>query len=232
MLAEYLNQTLGLGWVDLHSMFTICPNFADEPERGMSAFLWDADIPLIAFSHGVVQAKLGQPTVLLIRDPRAVIVSAWHCWTKHWPGPGGYYKGTLSEFVRGRRVGIKPIIRDLNAWGPSLGKLMVIHYEDLHARPRGTLYRITQYLELPESARAVLKAVEASTFDRMLQLELAQGLPGHDYDRGDPMSRRMRVGSVDSWKDELRREDEEYVQSFVNDHAVLEVKALLARYSK
>ena len=73
------------------------------------------------------------------------------------------------------------------------------------------------------------RAVEAARFQNMQKLELAQGLPDHDYDRSDSESRRMRRGKVGGFADYLTPDQIRLVETVCDRELKPQAKALLAR---
>jgi hypothetical protein len=147
--------------------------------------------------------------VLLVRDPRDVIVSLYH----QRRGRHGGYGGTLAEFLDERVGGIESLLRFYDAWAAEVDgprPPLVVRYEDLHVRPEAELRRILDFVGLTDVAEAVVaEAVEFASFDHMRQLEetgafasekLRPGRPG------DPTTYKTRRGEVGSHGDELTAE--------------------------
>ncbi|MCI5209850.1 MAG: hypothetical protein D3910_13890, partial [Candidatus Electrothrix sp. ATG2] len=113
----------------------------------------------------------GEKIVLLVRDPRDVLVSAWH----HLVYRERIYTGDLNEFIHDPLVGIDKLIRFMNMWLEAqkyLKGLLVVKYEDLLADCTGTVSNLLEFLGEDQIDRTRLsRAVELCSFNRMKRLE-------------------------------------------------------------
>src|SRR3546814_13073365 len=71
-------------------------------------------MPLVLISHRRHDAALfaDRPIILLIRDPRDIMVSAYFHATRH----KRRFGGTIGAFMRDRRHGLPALIRGWNGW--------------------------------------------------------------------------------------------------------------------
>jgi hypothetical protein len=160
--------------------------------------------------------------VLLIRDPRDVVVSYYH---------GGYTDQKLSKFIRGRR-GIGQCVKYLNRWAryfPKFKEVLVVGYEDLKADPDVWVTKMLRLLKVKASPGMVRKAVEFSSFKNMRTIERGRGkdnlLRSYKGKFGDLRgSVRVRKGKVGGFRQELSPEDIAYVDE--------QCKALHEAYSR
>ncbi len=147
--------------------------------------------------------------VLLVRDPRDVIVSLYH----QMHGRRGRYDGTLAEFVDEPVGGFASLLAFYDAWAAARGvpaDLLVVRYEDLHARPEDELARVLSFLGVTGVAPAtVTAAVEHGSFANMRRLE-ESGAAASDRLRpgrpGDVDTYKTRRGTVGGFRDELEPE--------------------------
>jgi len=82
--------------------------------------------------------------VLLVRDPRDVIVSLYHQLSAR----RDRYHGTLAEFVNQPVGGFASLLAFYDAWAAALdvpAALLVVRYEDLHARPEAELAQVLAF---------------------------------------------------------------------------------------
>jgi hypothetical protein len=147
--------------------------------------------------------------ILLVRDPRDVIVSLYH----QRRGRHGGYQGTLSEFLDERVGGFESLLRFYDAWADQLDALedvLVVRYEDLHTRPDAEIGRVLAFVGLEDVApEVVADAVAFGSFDHMRELEEGEAFaseklrPGRHGEFDTYKTRRGRVGG---YREELNRE--------------------------
>ncbi|MDW9474455.1 sulfotransferase domain-containing protein [Sinorhizobium meliloti] len=192
--------------IDLHNMFSIVPNFDLDPVRGMPGYRFreakDA-IPTILVSHLDYRASLflRRPVIMMVRDPRDVIVSAYFHATRH----KHRFAGTLTEFIKDRDQGMPKMIDYLNGWAAGLSNRahFVLSYEGLSVDTDGRTEAVLEFLRCPVDRTALRAAVEAGRFEAMQDRERVEGIPAHDYDRNDVESLRMRRGKAGGFRDYL-----------------------------
>jgi hypothetical protein len=197
------------------------PDDADVVELAHLAEL-DRRAPLVLVTHDddaqykapaeVERDKSGyrhRRVVLLVRDPRDVIVSLYH----QMHGRRGRYRGTLAEFLDEPVGGFASLLAFYDAWGDALDvptQLLVVRYEDLHARPGAELARVLAFLGVTGVAPAtVAAAVEYGSFANMRRRE-ESGAATSDRLRpgraGDVDTYKTRRGTVGGFRDELSPE--------------------------
>ena len=102
------------------------------------------------------------------------------------------------------------MLRFYDAWADQLeapGAVLVVRYEDLHARPDAELRRVLAFVGIDDVApEIVADAVEFGSFDHMRQLEENEAFaseklrPGR---QGDHDTYKTRRGTVGGHRDEL-----------------------------
>jgi hypothetical protein len=147
-----------------------------------------------------------KPVVLLVRDPRDVIVSLYH----QRRGRHGGYAGSLDEFLDERVGGFESLLRFYDVWADAPEPVLVVRYEDLHARADDELRRVLDFVGVEGvPAEVITDAVAYGSFDHMRELEeagafasekLRPGRPG-DFD-----TYKTRRGKVGGYRDELTAE--------------------------
>jgi hypothetical protein len=184
---------------DLTTTFRVLPNFDRDPVRGIDAFADEADLPLILVSHLPYRERLflDRPVLFLARDPRDVIVSAYFHATRH----KKTFSGDIAAFLDEPRYGLPALTRYLNGWADGLAGRphQLISYEKMLADPVPTVAAILAFLGVEPQPDILARAVAAARFDRMRDKERNGGIPGHDYDRNDDQSLRMRNGKAGSF---------------------------------
>ncbi|MCZ0963953.1 sulfotransferase domain-containing protein [Paracoccus benzoatiresistens] len=233
ILSSYLANAYGLQPApDLYSMFAVMPNFDMDTQRGLPAFAFAAHKsapPLIAVSH-LPYSRLrfrNHPIIFMVRDPRDVMVSKYFHATRH----KHRFSGDIDGFLRDPKHGIASLAEYLNGWSAGLQgrKHVVVSYEDLSRDTLGETARVLALLDLEIKPRMLADAVEAARFQNMQALELTKGLPGHDYDRRDGESRRMRRGKAGGFADYLTPEQIRFVETTCDRALTPEARALLTR---
>ncbi len=152
----------------------------------------------------------GSRVLLLVRDPRDVVVSNYFQATRR----ESYFSGSMAEFIRHERYGAGTLIRFMNLWlsdGSRSHAFAVLRYEDLQSDTFAATRRVLAFLGLEEVEDAVVKtAVEFAAFDNMRRIERTRGSrsfrlkPG---DPNDPESFKVRRGKIGGYADYLSRED-------------------------
>jgi Sulfotransferase domain len=143
--------------------------------------------------------------VLLVRDPRDVIVSLYH----QMHGRRDRYEGTLAEFVDEPVGGFASLLAFYDAWAAALDvptALLVVRYEDLHTRPEAELAQVLAFLGVAAAPATVAAAVAHGSFANMRRLE-ESGTTASDRLRpgraGDLDTYKTRKGMVGGFRDEL-----------------------------
>jgi alcohol sulfotransferase len=183
---------------DLTTTFRVLPNFDRDPVRGINAFMGKvADkLPLILVSHLPYRQRLflNRPVLFLVRDPRDVIVSAYFHATKH----KNTFSGSITEFLDEPTYGLPALVRFLNGWADGLANRPhhLISYEHMLAEPVAAVTSVLRFLGVEVQPDILHRAIASAQFDRMRDKERDSGIPGHEYDRNDDQSLRMRSGKA------------------------------------
>lgn len=200
LLSCYFADLAQLGFEpDLTTTFRVLPNFDRDPVRGIGAFVHNAGgdrLPLVLVSHLTYNPRLflDRPVIFLVRDPRDVIVSAYFHATRH----KKVFSGDIGAFLDDPTYGLPALFRFLNGWAEGLRgrRHILVSYERMQAEPEATVGGILSFLKMENHGDLLCKAIAAAQFDRMRDKERDQGIPGHDYDRSDTLSLRMRSGKT------------------------------------
>jgi len=151
--------------------------------------------------------------LLLVRDPRDVVVSCFFQATRR----KSHYKGDISSFVRSDNYGIRKIIHFYNIWEKNRSmprSFTLLRYEDIHQQPCESLRTTLNFLGVQDATDdEIREAVEFGSFDKMKEMESADGLkhkklrPGN---KSDPESFKVRKGKVGGYENYLDAEDIAY----------------------
>jgi hypothetical protein len=153
----------------------------------------DKRIPRILFTHDHVirhhTGNLGSKkdfyhkrVVLLVRDPRDVVVSMYHQWSHRAdPQKRALYSQlnpgddvSLFEFATNDHHGIPRNIRFLNSWSDDLGNfdhILVVHYEELKTSTQATMRKVLEFMQAPATDEEIRDAVSYAEFENMKKRE-------------------------------------------------------------
>ena len=158
--------------------------------------------------------------VLLVRDPKDVLVSSYFQATRRLR----VFDGTLSQFVRSERFGIRKVLAFLEGWHAgrdSPRKFLLLRYEDMIGDAQHALAAVLDFAgagKIPRST--VAGAVEFARFENMRKLEREGSFESdvlRPADPGDPESFKVRRGEVGGYARYLTEDDVRYIDSIVHD---------------
>ena len=232
LLSCYFAECVGLGFEpDLTTTFRVLPNFDRDPVRGVDAFTGrgtKADLPLILVSHLPYRQQLFpyRPVLFLVRDPRDVIVSAYFHATRHKRS----FSGEMDAFLSEEHYGLGALISYLNGWAEGLKNHPhhIISYEQMLTDPDDAVTGILSFLGVELRPDILARAISAARFDRMREKERDGGIPGHDYDRTDTQSMRMRSGKAGTFGQWLEDDQANLIVERCRRDLSAEAKALIA----
>lgn len=151
-------------------------------------------------------AYRGSRVILLVRDPRDVIVSFYHHSRARELTTG------LDEFLAQPAGSFASLLQFYENWASNLDvpdATLVVRYEDLHARTHEELARVLRFVGVDVPDETVAEAVAYGRFDNMRRLEEGDAL-GTDKlrprQRGDFRTYKTRRGKVGGFRDELTPE--------------------------
>ncbi len=167
-----------------------------------------------------------QDVILIVRDPRDVIVSLFFEMTKR----TRFYKdwgfdtsrvtqqaSDMSEFIRGPVGRLDTLLAYYTLWGQARteGPFHLVRYEDMHADTAAVLTAVVTAIdESPVDREAVLHAVEFCQFDKMRRYEKNNAFKSKTLvagDKSDPESFKVRKGQVGGYTEYLSAEDIAYI---------------------
>ncbi len=154
--------------------------------------------------------------VLLLRDPRDILVSSFFEATKR----QHIFSGTISEFIRDEEFGIVPLLKFHNQWietARQSANYKIEQYEDLRAHTLPVLDRIVRFLSgthLPEKRlAATIRAFSFESMKRMEKSGLLRAFYGKKLKAGntrDNESYKVRKGKTGGYTEYFSSEDIEY----------------------
>jgi Sulfotransferase domain len=171
------------------------------------------DSPQVKPAQQIIADKRAYRTtkvILLVRDPRDVVVSLYFHVTRR---RRQRYDGSLSDFVRDPVGSLASLLAFYDAWSTQLGagNVLLVRYEDMHADPGRELRRVLEFLGVTDvTGSAIERAVTGASFERLQRVE-REGTAGTRALRTDtahdPESYKVRRGKVGGYVDYLDAHD-------------------------
>ncbi len=149
--------------------------------------------------------------ILLVRDPRDVMVSLHLQVTRRWKVRSDM---PLEEFVWAPRGSFRTFVRYYNLWAehrdvPS--ELLMLRYEDIHVDPAATLRRMLDFIGVSDVSDDIVR--ESVTFNQIDALRKREQSGTYDSSRlrpgnaADPESFKARKGKIGGFVDYLEPDD-------------------------
>jgi len=227
----------GRTWVRTFLCAYFCKRYAREftlePER-----YGEPGIPRLIFSHDCfehrtkgdlwdrIRGKYLVPKkelrrakiILLVRDPRDCFVSLYVQMTRRDRGaPTEFKRKTVSDLLRGKKFGVRAIIKTMNAWLIEFSgrdDFTIIRYESLREFPAENFRTLLAVLgETTPDISIFQDALDFSQFENMKKMEAAGAFDSKILRPGDvrdPESFKVRRGKVGGYREYLSVEDQEY----------------------
>ncbi len=178
--------------------------------------------------------------VLLIRDPRDVVVSLFFEHTKRVdlytdlvkksPDMAAFqnrihrYEGDVHAFIREEIGSLASIVEYLNIWErnrQATRGTLVVRYEDLHANAALELRRILEFLDYSAIPDEVIqRSVEFCAFDNMRKIESTAKTDAFVLkaaDLTDTESFKTRKGKIGGFRDYLNEEDIAWMDALIDE---------------
>jgi Sulfotransferase domain len=242
MLGEYITRCYGLDARNVMALKEYTKRLEGVPRI---RFAHD-ERPQWKMSHQLNRDKSGyrdQRVVLLVRDPRDILVSLYFEKTKRVPArrkDRPEFKGSIDEFVYYELGGIDSIIAFFNNWANSRNiprDFKIVKYEDLRRDTRNTLIDMLSYLGLePVNEHILEKVLELGDINKMRAREAESARGSHSLRRSDPQagdafetrafqpadpsdpeSYKVRKGKVGGYVDYLENSEIEYLNRKISE---------------
>jgi hypothetical protein len=153
--------------------------------------------------------------VLLVRDPRDVVVSMYFERSRRERA----YHGTLSQFLHERRGSLDTILAYYNVWAGARGipsDLHIVRYEDLRRDTERELLRLLSFLGIEDVSAATLQeAAQFASYDNKRKMESSGAVESgrlRPRDPKDPESFKTRRGKIGGFVDYLTPDEIENVE--------------------
>jgi Sulfotransferase domain len=164
----------------------------------------------------------GKNIILLIRDPRDVMVSYYFQQTKR----DKNFQGNISDFIRSDKFGIVKLLRFNSLWLDNqkyFNKFLILSYEKAYSDTFDSLRQTLEFMDVKDlSSSAIESAVKFSEFKNMKKLEESSYFSGYVGSQQmiprkfeDNDSFKTRKGKIGGYVDHLNSNDIEYISTKV-----------------
>lgn len=160
----------------------------------------------------------GQRVILLVRDPRDIVVS-WYLHVTH--RQARQYDGDIGDFVRDPFGSLASLLAFYDAWAAqqATDQVLLVRYEDMQADAAHELRRVLDFVGLERAGDDVVRrAVERASFDRLQKAERTGKYKGRALTTNtahDAESFKVRRGKVGGYVDYLSDADVGYINAAV-----------------
>lgn len=162
-------------------------------------------------------SRRNKPKVLIVRDPRDLMVSLYFQLTKR----SSDFSGTLSDLLVDKKFGVKKVVETMNSWYREwhrMDNFLMIRYEDAKVDDAATFRRVLEFLQVDIDEAIFQESLDFSKFDNMKKIErsgkmdrrLRSGIGDVALAHGnvdDPESFKVRKGKVGNYKEYMSDDD-------------------------
>lgn len=203
------------------------------------------EIPRIFFTHNSQRFRPNAPLasvddyrikklLLLVRDPRDVLVSSYFHFTKRYlpknaagvpharyDGPDGLFAYVVDQLPR--------VLDFLNDWSRNLGsieKALLVRYEDLREDPIAQLTRVMSFIGGEFSSELIENAVSFGSFENLRERESRRFFESsrlQPRDDRDASSFKVRRGKVGGYRDYLTDEQADRIDAVLSERLVADL---------
>lgn len=191
---------------------------ATMPELGVSNLLmsWPHDtIPRVVKTHKPRWPIFrGNRVILLVRDPRDVMVSYYHFETGK---RNGQFSGSFSEFIRHPKFGVEAWCRHYASWRTQA--TVVLTYAELKKDDVETFDRMLETIGVSLSRTLIRQAAERSRFEKIQEVEEKEGVRENSdhFEEGEQFTRKGETGQ---WDEYFNTTDLYYTRSLIEEYEI------------
>ncbi len=191
-------------------------------------------IPVIKMTHGVEGNPLelepqelddlftnfrGKKIILLVRDPRDVLISSYfHKKNRNEFSGDKVYGKSLSEFLYEKKGGLDTLLKYYQIWYEKKSyfkDFLLVKYENFHINPSYELTKICKFIGIEDiDEKKIDKAVDFSSFTKMHEMEIMNKFENEMLKPSDVKnveSFKTRKGKVGGFRDYLNENEIEYI---------------------
>ncbi|MBK1867081.1 sulfotransferase domain-containing protein [Aestuariivirga sp. YIM B02566] len=166
--------------------------------------------------NGSAASWRGRRVILLTRDPKDVLVSAY----MHACFRSKSFSGSLSEFVRHPFTGIEKLLVAHNRWAsymPYAREVLWQRYETIHDDPAQALRETLEFCDIGVDPLAVKASVDFGHIDNLKEKERSGFFESGAMrsEARDKNAMKVRDGKIGSHKQRMSAEDIDYIESAI-----------------
>ena len=140
--------------------------------------------------------------ILVIRDPRDLIVSFYHYALAK---KEFNFNGTVKDVIYHKEWGLEYFFKQFNSWEKHAG--LIVKYEDLKANPYNVFTEILNYIKIPLDSIVLRNAIRASDFHAMKKIQANSKDFKNKFQDGFNFA---RSGQSNQWLDFFDADDIKY----------------------
>ena len=189
------------GWIQSIRTFVLDGARLSHPQLGPDHYLIVKEPNGSTGAPLLMQALPESRMILLVRDPRDAVASSLdgakgESWLHEWRGGDRTDRENLADrrpdhFVRRRAASYRRhMTKAREAYEAHKGRKTLVRYEDLRADTLGVMRRVYRELGLPADEKALARAVERHSWERLPESEKGAG-------------RFYRKGTSGGWREDL-----------------------------
>ena len=219
MLANILIESYKLNKEgDTVRLTKLCKKYPEIPQYRWShdggEFILESEVrpdPTILFHYPFRFKYAGKSVVLLIRDPRDVLVSYYHQATKRSANPMHF--DDIGDYLKDRLYGVKRISRFMKIWDWNKclpHRFIIVRYEDLLNNTLYELKRILEFSKICYENEQLRDIVEKFTAEKMREQEKKGNIDGMRKFGKSLDHLKVRKARSGTYKEELSSDDIAY----------------------
>lgn len=174
--------------------------------------------PRIIKTHLAYKPILGKrKTILIIRDPRDVMVSFYKYETTKTNANSRRFKGnSFEDFIRHPKFGIGSWCRHYLSWKKHAQ--VIIRYEDIQLDDKKVFTELNKFLGISVTNEILEKALELSRFDSIKKVEAEKdSLIAEKFGTSFQFTRSGKTGQ---WKSFFSEKDINYMNKILKDYSI------------
>ena len=156
--------------------------------------------------------------IILIRDPREIIVSSWH----HLTFREKIYNKGINKFIEDEYLGISKIVSFYNLLDKHLSsKSLIINYEDLCNNTFEEVKKVIFHFEIEIKNNLIIECIDDCSFNKLQSNEIS------NKKNIDKKALKFREGIVGNFRKDLSSENISFINYYMNQNLNYKFKKIL-----